>query len=99
MWNQLKGRQVKGYKFTRQKPIGQYIVDFYCNRLRLVIEIDGITHNGKVQADRIRQREIEKMGLRFLRFYDSDVKDNLNGVLISLVDWIDKIEVNEGVSP
>ena len=90
---------MKGYKFTRQKPIGQYIVDFYCNRLRLVIEIDGITHNDKEQADKIRQREIEKMGLRFLRFYDSDVRDNLNGVLMFLVDWIEKVEGEEGVSP
>ena len=99
LWNQLKGRQVKEYKFTRQKPISQYIVDFCCNRLRLVIEIDGITHNDKEQADRIRQMEIEKMGLRFLRFYDSDIRNNLNGVLISLIDRIDKVEVQEGESP
>ncbi|MBN2031326.1 DUF559 domain-containing protein [bacterium] len=70
------------------------------NYLRIhFIEIDGITYNDKEQADRMRQREIEKMGLRFLRFYDSDVRNNLNGVLISLVNWIEKVEVEECVSP
>ena len=44
LWDQLKGRKMKGYTFTRQKPIENYIVDFFCNRLRLVIEIDGVTH-------------------------------------------------------
>ena len=70
---------MKGYKFTWQKPIGNYIVDFFCNRLRLVIEVGGITHENNEDKDFISQRNLEKMGLRFLRFLDSDVGDNISG--------------------
>ena len=51
LWNQLKGRKLRGYQFMRQKPIGAYIVDFYCSKLRLVIEIDGESHSGKFDYD------------------------------------------------
>ncbi len=67
LWMQIKGRQIKGYKFTRQKPIGNYIVDFYCSRLRLAIEIDGISHEDKFKEDKIRQKEIEKLRFRILK--------------------------------
>ena len=99
LWFELKGRKVRGYKFTRQKPIGDYIVDFFCNRLRLTIEIDGITHENNLEADEKRQEEIENLGIRFLRFDDLDVRKNLNGVLMAITDWIEKIENVEGVNP
>jgi len=51
LWEQLQGRKVKGYQFTRQKPIGNYIVDFYCSRLRLAIEADGISHDVKLERE------------------------------------------------
>lgn len=74
MWSILKKRQIKGYRFNRQKPIGQYIVDFYCSKLKLVIEIDGISHDGNLEHDKTRQYEIEKYRVTFLRFLDDDVK-------------------------
>ena len=78
----------------RQKPIGDYIVDFYCSKLKLVIEIDGESHSNKTKEDQIRQRRIESLGLSFLRFYDLDVKKNLDGVLITIEHWIEKFELN-----
>ena len=78
----------------RQKPIGDYIVDFYCSKLKLVIEIDGESHSEKSKEDQIRQRRLESLGLSFLRFYDSDVKKNLDGVLITIQNWIEKFELN-----
>jgi very-short-patch-repair endonuclease len=90
LWNQLKARKMKGYQFMRQKPIGNYIVDFYCSELKLVIEIDGITHSYRSKEDLQRQRELESLGLSFLRFYDSDVKNNLNGVMFKIERWIDE---------
>jgi len=45
LWKIVKGKKIKGYQFMRQKPIGDYIVDFFCSKLKLVIEIDGISHN------------------------------------------------------
>ena len=76
VWQQLKGRKIRGYPFTRQKPIGSCIVDFYCSRLRVAIEVDGVSHDERLQHDKMRQKEIEKQGVRVLRFYDSDVKTN-----------------------
>ena len=51
LWQQLKGKQLLGYDFHRQKPIDEYVVDFYCPKLKLVIEIDGDSHEGKEEAD------------------------------------------------
>jgi very-short-patch-repair endonuclease len=47
LWKHIKKKQLLGYQFSRQKPIDEYIVDFYCNKLNLIIEIDGISHNNK----------------------------------------------------
>jgi very-short-patch-repair endonuclease len=88
LWRCLKGKQVLGYDFDRQKPIGKYIVDFYCKELRLAIEIDGATHNDKVHEDRMRQERLESLGVRFLRFRDGDVKRNLEGVIEEIRKWI-----------
>ncbi|MBL7074794.1 DUF559 domain-containing protein [candidate division KSB1 bacterium] len=97
IWMQIKGRQVKVYKFTRQKPIGNYIVDFYCSRLRLAIEIDSISHENKFKGDKIRQREIEKQGIKFLGFYVSDIKNNMEGVMAFIRDWIEREESRDNV--
>ena len=81
LWSYLKGKHVKGYAFTRQKPIHNYIVDFYCPRLSLVIEIDGPIHNFQTQEDRFRQGEIESLGISFLRFSDDRIKNDIQAVL------------------
>ena len=77
-----------GYDFDRQKPIDNFIVDFYCNELMLAIEIDGETHNFKVTRDFERQRRLEEFGVRFLRFTDEEVKQNLEGVMAVIEKWI-----------
>ncbi len=69
LWNQIKNRQVKGYKFLRQSPMDEYIVDFFCPDLMLVIEIDGTTHDNKLTEDKQRQARLETFGVRFLRFW------------------------------
>lgn len=80
----LRGKQMLGYDFHRQKPIDEYVVDFYCPRLGLVVEIDGVTHEGKEEADEVRQEKLESFGLTVLRFRDEEVKWDLDGVLSSL---------------
>lgn len=90
LWQQLKGKQMRGYRFHRQKPIQHYIVDFFCHELMLGIEIDGITHNEKIDYDIHRQRQIELLGVHFLRFNDEDVKTNLAGVLEAIKMWIEE---------
>jgi very-short-patch-repair endonuclease len=70
LWNQLKGRKMLGCSFLRQRPICNYIVDFYCPKLGLVIEIDGESHREKFASDQVRQKNLENLGLSVLRFYD-----------------------------
>ena len=88
LWNELKGRKMLGYQFMRQKPIDKYIVDFYCSRLKLIIEIDGTTHYFKEEQDKFRQSELEKLDLVFLRFDDLEVKFQMEKVLSELRNWI-----------
>ena len=94
MWNVIKNKQLRGYKFLRQKPIDKYIVDFFCHDLMLAIEIDGASHDYKISQDKERQRNIERFGISFIRFLDIDVKTNLDGILQYLNKWIDKFEEN-----
>jgi very-short-patch-repair endonuclease len=90
LWQELKGKQLLGYDFDRQIPIDNYIVDFYCKKLNLVIEIDGSSHTIDVapMKDEIRQRRLENLGLQFLRFDDLDVKQNMKFVLNEIHHWI-----------
>ena len=88
LWNKLRRKQMLGYDFHRQKPIDEYVVDFFCPKLMLVLEIDGASHEGKQQEDTKRQRDIERYGISFLRLPDSEVKQNLSGVLEFIREWI-----------
>ena len=99
LWNQIKGRKIKGYQFMRQKPIMNYIVDFYSSKLKLVVEIDGDSHVGKEEKDEFRQSKIETLGIKFLRFSDLEVKKNMNGVILELLNKIDKIEKEFRTTP
>lgn len=88
LWKFLKGRQMYGYDFHRQKPLGEYIVDFFCNELMLAIEIDGLSHEGQEEYDKQRQEKLESMGIKFLRFDDDDVFYNIEKVLDEIERWI-----------
>ena len=83
----LKQPPFDKYKFTKQKPLLNFIVDFYCSKLKLAIEIDGDSHfaNDEVkQYDQERQAFIESFGIQFVRFKNTDVFYNLDGVLQKL---------------
>jgi very-short-patch-repair endonuclease len=88
LWNQLKQKQMLGFDFDRQRPIGNYIVDFYCKELLLAIEIDGKSHFNKYDYDEKRQKELEKSGVRILRFEDIKVKKDILNVLREIEYWI-----------
>ena len=91
LWCEIKNRQL-GYQFHRQVPMLDYIVDFYCHELLLVIEVDGDSHyhDDAPELDKNRQKRIEKYGVSFLRFDDIDVKKNMNLVLQTILDWMGK---------
>ena len=83
LWSKVRGKQLKGHQFYRQKIIGDYIVDFYCPKANLVIEVDGGQHysfEGK-QKDEARDNYMDQLGLRVLRFSDREVFENLDGVI------------------
>jgi very-short-patch-repair endonuclease len=86
LWNRIKNKSLMGYQFNRQKPLDRYIVDFYCKELKLVIEIDGASHNypEAYLSDEKRQNTLESMGLKFIRFHDIDLKRNIENVIRSI---------------
>lgn len=88
LWQFLKNKKMSGYDFHRQKPLDEYIVDFFCNELMLAIEIDGESHFGKEEYDEARQKNLEILGVRFLRFEDTEVINNLDGILKNIETWI-----------
>jgi very-short-patch-repair endonuclease len=88
LWNQLKNKQMLGFDFDRQRPIGNYIVDFYCKELRLAIEVDGDSHTYRYDYDDERQSNLEKLGVRFLRFDDLEIKRDINNVLSVIEKFI-----------
>ena len=93
-WRMLNGKQFKGYDFHRQKPIVEFIADFYCYDLRLVIEIDGITHLDKdvIRKDRIKSQYFNSIGLNILRFTDDLVLGNWMMVEKELIKYIKEFE-------
>lgn len=86
LWSRLRSRQLQGSKFRRQHGIGPYIVDFYCPEQSLVIEIDGDSHADaeQIQKDQRRDRYLQSIGLRVVRYTNDDIMKNLDGVLEDL---------------
>jgi len=79
----------------RQKPIGDYVVDFYCTKLKLVIEIDGSSHFFKYKKDVKRHRYLESLGLYLMRFDDIEIKADLQNILDGILYWIEEYERKE----
>jgi len=90
LWSKIRAKQLKGYQFYRQRIIGNYIVDFYCPKAKLVIEIDGGQHysNKGLEKDKIRDDSIEEQKLKVLRFSDRDVFKNLDGVVERIYEFL-----------
>ena len=79
----LRAGQMKGYQFRRQRPVLRYIADFLCKELKLVIEVDGITHQDDEIGvkDKRKTHDLEKAGFKVIRFTDEDVLKNMSGVM------------------
>lgn len=95
LWSRLRKKQVKGVQFYRQKPLGNYIVDFYCPAANLIVEVDGGQHytdEGKTK-DRERDNYLASLDLKVLRFSNSDVLKEIDAVLqmilgnVEVRDW------------
>lgn len=90
LWAKLKNGNFLDLKFRRQHGIGRYVVDFYCTKLRLVIEIDGDSHftEDAIEYDKIRTEYFNANRILVLRFTNTDVYKNINGVLDSIKNFI-----------
>jgi len=83
LWSKLRRKQLEGFRFRRQQPMGNYIVDFFCPDAALVVEVDGGQH---VDEDPTRERWLESRGYRVLRFWNNEVLANTEGVLETILD-------------
>ena len=90
LWFKLRNRQLDGTKFRRQHPIGNYIVDFVCLEKNLIIEIDGGQHNKEQSKEKDKQRTLwlEKEGYQIMRFWNNDILQNVDGVLINIKEFL-----------
>ena len=96
LWKYVLGRRrMCGYQFRRQRPVLNYIADFMCKELMLIIEVDGITHQWEEAAfsDKIREEALKEMGFTVLRFEDDDVLTGINGVYYQIEDFIKDFEL------
>jgi len=84
VWERLRGRKLKGFKFRRQHPIGAYIADFYCAEAALVVELDGMTHEGREEYDAKRQSWLESQGLLVLRVKNHEFLDSYDAFFDTL---------------
>jgi len=97
----LKAKRLKGYPFRRQRPVLQYIADFFCKGLMLIIELDGITHDNESSRTRDIQREeqLAKAGFKIVRFTDEEVLNNMTGVISKLKQIVSDIEASTPLIP
>ena len=90
MWYEaLKDKDLQNYKFIRQKPLDEYIVDFYCSRLMLAIEIDGDSHAEQLEYDKQRTQRLNKLGIAVVRYTNEEVLKNISGVVSDLKKQVD----------
>jgi very-short-patch-repair endonuclease len=84
LWKALRGNRLHGYHFRRQQIIDGFIVDFYCHKAGLIVELDGSVHDQQVDYDTERDRILTGRGLYILRFRNQKIQDNLEGVLLRI---------------
>ena len=91
LWSKIRMKQLNNCQFYRQKIIGDYIVDFFCPKFKLVIEVDGGQHysDDMLNADRERDEVLKSMGMKVLRFTNLDVLKNIDGVVMRIVENIE----------
>ncbi len=98
LWYIIRNRQFYGYRFRRQFPIGQYIVDFICREKKIIIEIDGGQHNEikNILYDNKRTEYLISEGYKVLRFWNNDIDKNIDGVYEKLKEVF---EIGENITP
>jgi Uncharacterized protein conserved in bacteria len=88
LWSKLRMNQINNCRFYRQKILGNYIVDFFCPKYNLVIEVDGGQHysDTMLEADKQRETALKNLGMKIIRFTNTDVLTNLNEVVAGIAE-------------
>lgn len=97
----LKGRQMLGFTFLRQRPILNYIADFFCKDLKLIIEADGGIHalQTQIDYDKKRERDLIQVGCSILRFPNTQIIDRPDEVWQEIKEWVERKMKNESIVP
>jgi very-short-patch-repair endonuclease len=90
LWQQVRSRRLNGCKFRRQVPIDNYIADFVCEDAKLIVELDGGQHDDNKQADDLRTKNLEDFGYHIIRFWNNEVLENMDGVLLVLLQALER---------
>jgi very-short-patch-repair endonuclease len=100
LWNKvLRARKMCGYQFNRQFPLENYIVDFICRTLKIIIEVDGYSHNFKHEQDEIRDKKLSELGFKVLRFSEQQVRHDIDSVAEVIQQWVEKLESDKSPLP
>ncbi|MDY2796104.1 MAG: endonuclease domain-containing protein [[Pasteurella] aerogenes] len=97
LWQRINRDQLLGFRFNRQKPLLSYIVDFYCLKAKLVIELDGSQHYEPdyQEKDRLRDAELNSLGFTVIRFDNHSVMTNIDGVVEAIYQYLSEIKADE----
>ena len=88
LWAYLRARRMKGVHFRNQHAIGNYVVDFCAPRRKLIIELDGGQHLEQEEYDQERTKYLETQGFRVIRFWNNDVMNNIEGVILAIINTL-----------
>ena len=94
LWSQLRNKRLEGYKFHRQYSVDQYILDFYCPKIKLGIEVDGPSHfrDSSIQKDSRRATHLETYGIQIVRFTNDDIYENMEEVLNHILNRLTQLD-------
>jgi len=90
LWRELRGKKLRNFKFRAQHPVGRFILDFYCPAKKLAIEVDGGVHETQRERDGKRSELLALYGYRVLRFSNTDVMQDISGVLKCILEELGK---------
>jgi very-short-patch-repair endonuclease len=98
LWNQvLKNKKMYGFQFLRQFAIDNYIVDFICRKAKIIIEVDGYSHNFKFEADTQRDGHLAKLGYKVIRFTEKEIKNDLANVIKNIEHNV--LNIDNSINP
>lgn len=100
LWKYVLKAKMTGYTFNRQRPVLNYIADFMCKELKLIIEVDGITHTFEqiIENDKIRQHKLEEHGFTLIRFTDNEVLTNIANVRRTILNTLENLKATDGAN-